>query len=376
MSERILFVSSNATHIRNFHIPYIKALQERGYTVDVACGMDDRGVPQADHVYPLPFVKKMTSPRNLGAVLQLRRLLQENRYALMCCHTSLAAYFARLAALSLGKNRPVVCNMMHGYLFDDGSSPAKRAILASAEAQTRSVTDLLLTMNRWDTDYAEAHRLGRRIAFVPGVGVHFDRFDAVSPAEGRAFRAELGVDEEKFLLVYAAEFSPRKNQETLIRALAELPDEIVLALPGQGELWEQCRTLAAELGVSHRVLLPGLVSNVPHWYRAADAAVSSSRSEGLPFNVMEAKYCALPVVATEVKGHTDLIEDGVDGLFPFGDSAACAAQIRKLAADRARAAAMGAEAHRRVLPYGIDTVLPQVMREYLSCLSERKEVNV
>ncbi|MBE6969926.1 MAG: glycosyltransferase family 4 protein [Ruminococcaceae bacterium] len=375
MSGRILFVSSNASHLRNFHIPYIKALQERGYVVDAACAADPKGVPQVDHVYTLSFVKKMTSPQNFAAVLQLRKLLLENRYDFMCCHTSLAAYFARLAAMSLGKKRPVVCNMMHGYLFDERSNPLKRALLASAEAQTRGVTDLLLTMNRWDTDYAEKRALGRRIAFVPGVGVHFDRFDAVSDAEGAAFRAELGVGAEQFLLVYAAEFSGRKNQETLIRAMTELPKEVVLAMPGQGDLWEACRALATELGVADRVILPGQVSNVPFWYRAADAAVSSSRSEGLPFNVMEAMYCSLPVVATEVKGHVDLVEDGVSGfLFPYGDSAAFAGHIRTLLADRARCAAMGAEARRQVLPYGLDTVMPQAQEQYLSCLPEREEV--
>jgi len=377
MRGRILFLSSNASHLRNFHIPYIKALQEQGYVVDAACGVDEKGVPQADHVYPLPFVKKMTSPRNFAAVLQLRKLLLENHYDFMCCHTSLAAYFARLAAMTLGKARPVVCNMMHGYLFDDDSSPLKRTLLASAEEQTKGVTDLLLTMNRWDTDYARAHKLGKRIAFIPGVGVNFARFDAVSEAEGAAFRAELGVSQEQFLLVYAAEFSGRKNQETLIRAMKELPENVVLALPGQGELWEGCRALARELGLAERVLFPGQVSNVPHWYRAADAAVSSSRSEGLPFNVMEAMYCALPVVATAVKGHVDLIEDGVSGyLVPFGDSAAFAARLRKLCEDRALTAAMGAAAQRSVLPYGMEEVLPQVMQEYLSCLPEREEVKV
>ena len=377
MSGRILFVSSNASHLRNFHIPYMKALQERGYTVDAACAADEKGVPQADNVYSLSFVKKMTSPQNFAAVLQLRKLLLENSYDFMCCHTSLAAYFARLAAMSLGKKRPVVCNMMHGYLFDERSNPLKRALLASAEAQTKGVTDLLLIMNRWDMDYATARALGRRIDFIPGVGVNFARFDAVSETEGEAFRRELGVGAGQFLLVYAAEFSPRKSQETLIRAMAELPEEVVLALPGQGELWERCRALAAELGVAKRVIFPGQVSNVPHWYRAADAAVSSSRSEGLPFNVMEALYCALPVVATEVKGHTDLIEDGANGfLFPFGDSAAFAGCIRRLLHDRALTAAMGAEAHRRVLPYGLDAVLPQVMNEYLSCLPEREEVTL
>ena len=123
--------------------------------------------------------------------------------------------------------------------------------------------------------------------------------------------------------------------------------------------------LAGQLGLEGRVAFPGQVRDMAPWYAAADAAISSSRSEGLPFNIMEAMYLGLPVVATRVKGHTDLIQDGETGLlFPYGDSAACAAQIQRMLDETDLAGRLGAEGARRAQSYALSQVLPQVMEVY------------
>lgn len=114
---------------------------------------------------------------------------------------------------------------------------------------------------------------------------------------------------------------------------------------------------------------------MPRWYAAADGAVSASRSEGLPFNIMEAMYAGLPIAASAVKGHTDLIRPGETGLlFPYGDWMACGEAMSALLRDRTWSAQLGAQAHEAVLSYGLDRVLPQVMEQYqrLLPLEERQ----
>ena len=96
--------------------------------------------------------------------------------------------------------------------------------------------------------------------------------------------------------MYAAEFSPRKNQAMLLRALPALPEQVCLLLPGDGVLRASCMELAATLGVEKRVVFPGHVGDMPRWYAAADAAVSASRARGC-LSQMEAMYRGLPVVA-------------------------------------------------------------------------------
>ena len=366
--SKVLFTASTYSHIVNFHRPYLATFRRLGWRVEVACGGAPMEIPEAHRVVYIPFEKEMTSPRNVTAWRQLRRLMREEGYDLVSCHTSLASFFTRMAAAGL-KNRPKVACVAHGYLFGEESSAAKNLLLGTAEKLAAPVTDLLLTMNRWDTRYARAHKLGRQIAEIPGIGLDTSRLEPVSEAERAALRAEWGVGKHDLLLLYAAEFSDRKSQQVLIRAMTRLPEQVKLALPGQGDLREACMSLARELGLEGRVRFPGQVRMAP-WYGAADLAVSSSRSEGLPFNIMEAMYCGLPVVASRVKGHTDLLEESEAGLlYPYGDWAACAGCIQDLLLDRELRERLGQRGRRAVEAYTLDRVLPVIMAQYGTLVS-------
>ena len=367
--KTVLFTASTYSHIRSFHRPYLAAFRRMGWAVHIACGGPELDIPEADRRISLPFEKKMTAPANFRAQAALRRAMEETGYDLVIAHTSLAAFFTRRAAAQLGRRRPPVINVAHGYLFDDRTGFFKRSLLLTAERLTAPQTDLLLTMNRWDYALARRERLGRRVMNIPGMGVDFSRLDG-READGAALRRELGLRPEDLLIVYAAEFSARKSQSVLLRALAKLPERAKLALPGQGALLDQCRALAEELGIAGRVFFPGQEPDMPRWYAAADIAASASRSEGLPFNIMEAMYAGLPVAASAVKGHTDLLDGGCGLLYPYGDEALCAAALRRLIDDPALRQELGAKARRAAAPYGLDAVEPQVMAAYCSVLPE------
>lgn len=365
---KILYVASSFGHLASFHQPYMEWFAQRGCTVHAAAGGEPCSLQGVSQYIPLPLEKSMFSPRNFAAAMQLRRLIRKERYALVSLHTSLAAFFARLALLPAGAYRPVVMNTSHGYLFDRDTDRIKRMLLLGAERMTAPVTDWLLTMNRQDQEIAERYGLGKNIIFTRGMGVDLARFAPPSPAEREAARAHLGIRPGEIALVYAAEFSGRKNQSMLIKAMRDLPEHFLLLLPGRGALQEQCRTLAGTIGVRERIRFPGFVHGMEEYYRAADICVSASRIEGLPFNVMEAMACGLPAVVSNIKGHQDLIHDGENGyLYPFGDPAAFAEAVRRLSDEKTRAW-MGAAAQQSVQQYGLQTVFPELTGIYQNAL--------
>ena len=351
--RKILYAASNPVHLRNFHAPYIDRLAAEGDQVWTLCsgGYERPGVFRS---IDLPLRKSMWAPVNFISALRLAALLRRERFDLLCVHTSLAAFFVRLALLLAGKGETKAVNVVHGYLFDECTPLPKRLPLLLAELLLRRVTDRVVVMNEGDRKLAEKHRLGAEVVFVPGAGVDFGRIGAADRGEARR---KLGLREDALLLLYPAEFSKRKNQAFLIRAMALLPENVLLALPGEGSCLASCRRLAEKLALSGRLRFPGYTADLSEWYAAADICVSAARHEGLPFNVMEGMYAMKPVVASRVAGHTDLVTDGVGGfLYGFGDAEEYADCVRTLSKDPELRQIMGEKNRKLAAAYARERV--------------------
>ena len=366
MKRKVLFTASGYHHLLHFHLPYIREFTKKGIEVHVACGgriIDIPGVQKSIH---LPFEKRICSFSNFKSIKILKRLIVEEQYDLIYTHTSLAAFFTRLSVANL-INRPRVVYMCHGYLFDDNSFLLKRKIFLQAERIVAGQTDLLITMNAYDNFLAKKYKLGKRIVNIPGVGIDFAALDSSVQYEDGELRKILGISNEEFVLFCAAEFSKRKSQKSLIIAMQYLPKEVVLVLAGTGILLEQCKKLVFSLGLQKRVFFPGYVTPVADWFLMADAVVSSSRSEGLPFNILEAMHFGLPIVASNVKGNADLIRNEVNGLlYPYNDPVSFAQQVRLLLGSQEVREVLGKIAQKDANRYDIKIVFPLVWEEYLS----------
>ncbi len=313
MKQKLLMTASSWEHIYQFHLPYLREFRRLRWEVHVGCPYGPAEHQDIDRLIDLPFRKNMASFQNLRALRTLRRLIRTEHYDLIVTHTTLASFFTRLAVKGM-PSRPKLVDVKHGYLFDDNSSFFKKLVYLNAERFVKPETDLLLTMNSWDFALAKRYRLGKQIEQIPGMGVNFSRFDAALQQDPMELRRVHGIPEDAFVLIFAAEFSARKSQPILIEAMRELPNNVYLLLCGDGITRAACIRQTAEYGLSDRICFPGYREDIGMWYRMANVSVSSSRCEGLPFNVIEAMYMGLPVVASCIKGHTDLITDGETGL--------------------------------------------------------------
>ena len=154
-----------------------------------------------------------------------------------------------------------------------------------------------------------------------GPGADFRTLD--DPAQGLTARRELELPEDGPLLVYLGGLSPHKNLDGLLRAFAQLPQGVHLALVGDhsGDAFFSCyqelRALAVELGLEGRVIFTGFVPNaqLAALLGNATALVLPSFSEGFGLPVVEAMACGLPVAASragslpEVVGEAGLLFD-------------------------------------------------------------------
>ena len=126
-------------------------------------------------------------------------------------------------------------------------------------------------------------------------------------------RASINVPVDAPLIVSVARLDPQKALHVMLRALKLLPDDVHLALVGQGEQETKLRALADELEIADRVRWVAFTRHVGDFVAACDVFALSSVWEGVPLAAQEAILLGAPIVATNVGGMPELIEDRVSG---------------------------------------------------------------
>jgi N-acetyl-alpha-D-glucosaminyl L-malate synthase BshA len=176
--------------------------------------------------------------------------------------------------------------------------------------------------------------------------------------------------------VHVSNFRPVKRVPWLLRAfeLATRGTKAELLLVGDGPDQQPARTLARELGIHDRVFFLGERDALPELLAPADVFVLASSEESFGLSALEAMSCGTPVVATDVGGVREVVDDGVTGLLSaLDDRETFAANLRALLFDRDRATAMGRAARQvAVERFARERVIPLYENVYQRVLASTR----
>jgi glycosyltransferase involved in cell wall biosynthesis len=161
-------------------------------------------------------------------------------------------------------------------------------------------------------------------------------------------REDDGAGDER-VIGTVARFDPVKGLDVLVRALARIP-KATLVLVGGGAQEARLRTDVAALGLGDRVRFTGVVERAPRLFGGWTVFASASRREGLPLSILEAMACRLPVVASDIAGHREVVAPATTGLLARADDPeAFATAIERVLSDAALARRMGEAGRARVV---------------------------
>ena len=286
---KILIVASNMVHINNFHQAYIQGFKNEGHNVYIMA----RG-EGAD--FNIDFEKSVLSFKNLKLSYKIREILKKECFDVVYLHTSLAAFWVRMALRGV-KKKPYVINTVHGYLFGKSCGDLHNKIYLACERLLKNQTDDIIVMNNEDYSIATENKLCKgNVYFSNGMGVSFKAFDTAKENQAK----------EQISLAYVGEISKRKNQMFLVKAMKHLPN-YTLTLVGDGDERENVEKYIKKEGLQDRICITGFTKKAYEYILACDIYVSASKIEGLPFNIMEAMYLKKPIVASNIKGQSDLL---------------------------------------------------------------------
>jgi glycosyltransferase involved in cell wall biosynthesis len=264
---------------------------------------------------------------NWSAVGKLRAYLVEQSVDVLHTHF----YKTDIVGLLAARGLPVrTVTTPHGWSRDAGFA------LACYEALDRVAFrwfDAVVPLS--DDLLAAAHvsAPGRTTLIRNGVDLDEVRAATAEAPECARWRAE-----RAFVLGYVGQLIPRKDLPTLLRAVAEVPEQdLRLAIVGEGPARGELEQLARELKIDSRVEFLGFRSDRLALLRSFSAIVLPSMVEGIPRCLMEAMGAGIPVVMSDIPGSRELLGPGPTALtFPPGDVPALATHIRCLRSPDAR----------------------------------------
>ena len=258
--------------------------------------------------------------QDLRALFALRRYLRDLRPDIVHAHTSKAGALGRMAAHVAGA---AVVYSPHGHLFYGYYGRLGTGLVLLAERVLAPLADVIAVL----TDRSRGEHLDRAIGChdqfvtVPS-GVDLERF-CVDDTARAATREKLGLA-DRFLVGWVGRLTAVKAPDTFIAAAARAAPRLPAAafvVVGDGELRAEAEEQAKTLGLGGRCVFLGQRDDVPALLNACDAFVLSSRNEGLGLAVVEAAACGTPVVATDVGGVREVLQDGRAGLLVPADRA-------------------------------------------------------
>lgn len=312
--KKVLFVATVDSHILQFHIPYLKWFKDNGYEVHVATNGDEK-IPYCDKKHKISVERSPLKINNLKAIKQLREIINQEKFDIIHCHTPMGSVVTRIAAKKARKKYGTkVIYTAHGFHFYKGAPLSNWMIYYPIEKICAKWTDCLITITYEDYDLAKRKFRAKKIEHIDGIGFDTDKFNIkIFNTDKEMLYKEIGTNNNDIILTYVAELNKNKNQIILIHLIEKLVktrNNIKLLLVGDGNLKENYQKIVKEKKLDKYIIFLGRRNDIPQILSISDIYVASSIREGLPINIMEAMYMSLPIVATENRGHNELLNDG------------------------------------------------------------------
>lgn len=330
--------------------PQLRAVVDRGGEV---CGISAPGpcvaVLERDGVHHIPLpssTRGWNLVADVRAAAELWRILRRERYDVLHTHNPKPGVYGRIAGRIAGV--PIVVNTNHGLYFAGGAR-WRRFVVLAAEALASRFSDAELIQNPEDLALLTRWRVTpRRRTRLLGNGIGLDRFrPAASDDERSVARAQFGARPDQVVVGIVGRLVAEKGYPELFEAARLLGEGYLVVAIGPADPDKADALTAERLDAAAKagVRFLGLRDDVDRLYRGMDVFVLPSHREGFPRAAMEAAASGLPVVATDVRGCRQVVDDGVTGLLvPVRAPAPLAEAIRSLGDDAPRRAAMGTAA--------------------------------
>jgi lipopolysaccharide/colanic/teichoic acid biosynthesis glycosyltransferase/glycosyltransferase involved in cell wall biosynthesis len=352
---RVAHLTTVDSSLRFLLLPQLRAIvRDGGEAVGISAGgpwlpeLFEAGVK---HIALQSSTRAANPAADVRSAFELWAILRRERFDVLHTHNPKPGVYGRVIGRLAGV--PIVVNTNHGLFATQEDPWLKRFFVYTAEAIAARFSDGELIQSSEDLALLTRWRIVPRAKTqLLGNGVDLSRFDPgrFTPEERAATRQTLELDEGDICIGIVGRLVREKGFQELFRAMELLDDryKLVVIGPDDPDKADALEPAMVEAARNRGVRFLGMRSDVDSLYSAFDVFVLPSHREGVPRAAMEAAAMGLPIIATNVRGCREVVEDSTNGfLVPARDPRALAGALRTLGEDASLRAAMGRAGYQR-----------------------------
>ncbi|WP_168026849.1 glycosyltransferase [Ignavibacterium album] len=263
--------------------------------------------------------------------LQLIFYVNKNKIRIIHAHGKGAGIYARLIKLFSPKVKIIFT--WHGFHIETYNSLSKKIYLL-IEKTLSKFTDLYINVSESERKICLVNKIydeKKSIVIYNGIK------DEYKPIDKSSIRQKLNLPEDKFIVINISRFDKTKNVKAFIEiaSLLSINEEFFFILAGDGEEKKEILEMIEQKKINN-ILLPGFINNPNEYLQSSDVYLSTSLSEGLPYTLLEASMCGLPIIASDVRGNNEIVQNNFNGfLFDLRNASQAAQLISHLKSDLA-----------------------------------------
>ncbi|QEF98720.1 Putative glycosyltransferase EpsD [Stieleria maiorica] len=320
------------------------------------------------------FVQPISPYHDLRALIELIKIIRRGKYDLVHTHNSKGGILGRLAAWIC--RTPIIIHTIHGFAFHSSETPWRRKLFIHLERWAAKVTDRLIVISQPLQDWGLRVGIGHEDQYTKIYsGIEIDKFKC--DCDQTDLRKSLGLRQDDLVIGLVAKLWDGKGHAVAINALSKLVrsyPSAKLVIVGEGYLRDELETQTSDLKLQDHVVFTGFRSDIPNLNAMFDIAILASDFEGMGRVLLEAMVMGRPVVASDVGGIPDVVDDGTTGiLVPPGNIDELAGALATLLADPTLREKMGRAAYARITQkFSSETMVRQIRDVYLETANSKR----
>lgn len=323
--KKILQICAIDVTFDAFLKPLIHTATQKGYLVHNACSDTGKFVElrkQGLHMIEIPIERKISPWANIKSVIKLYTLMKKEKYDIVHVHTPIAAVLGRIAARLAGV--PSVVYTAHGFYFHEGMSKFKYALFFSLEKFLAALfTDWLLLVSKEDYRLCAKHKFKNKeriLHICDGVDI-YHKFNpkAVDGGVCQKIKKELAIGDKDIVLTFIGRLVREKGIFELLEAFGKLKENrpgAKLLVVGDilvSERDQQSYKLIIKKLEDRQIIWTGFRKDIPELLAVTDIFILPSYREGLPRTIIEAMAMGKPIIATNIRGCNEEVDNNKNG---------------------------------------------------------------